>query len=148
MIVMQTSSKIRRTARRTRSHPVDGGFTLLELMIVIAIIIILATLAVPRVEQSLKAAKYAAQQQDLSVMNKAIQQYTKDKGMSPNSLDDLQSAGYIGSVPVDPVTGQRDWTTTQCDELFSADQTSDQGICAVQVGSDQNSATDQASGSD
>ena len=114
-------------------------------MIVISIIAILATLAVPRVEQSLKSARYAAQQQDLSVLNQAIQQYTKDKGMPPSSLDDLQTAGYIGSIPVDPVTRQRDWTPVQCDELFSADQTSDQGICGVQIGTDENSSSDQSS---
>lgn len=141
------ASKNRRTVSEASSHPADRGFTLLELMIVIAIIIILATLAVPRVEKSLQAARYAAQQQDLSVLNKAIQQYTKDKEMPPTSLDDLHAAGYIGSIPVDPVTGQRDWTTVQCDELFSADQTSDQGICAVQVGSDQDAQNDQSSGS-
>lgn len=130
------------TARSPRPH---RGFTLLELMIVISIIAILATLAVPRVEQSLKSARYAAQQQDLSVLNQAIQQYTKDKGMPPSSLDDLQTAGYIGSIPVDPVTRQRDWTPVQCDELFSADQTSDQGICGVQIGTDENSSSDQSS---
>lgn len=126
------------TARMRRGR---GGFTLLELMIVMAVIVILATLAVPRIQQSLKTARIAAQQQDLSVMNKAIQQYTEDKGMPPNSLDDLQAAGYIGSIPVDPVTHQQDWTTESCYELFSADQTSDQGICAVQAGSDQTSSS-------
>jgi general secretion pathway protein G len=115
------------------------GFTLLELMIVIAIIVILATIGAGRYEQSLKTARYAAQQHDLSVLNAAIQHYTEDKEMPPSSLDDLQSAGYIGSIPVDPVTGQQDWSPVQCDELFSADQTSSQGICSVQAGSDQGS---------
>lgn len=117
------------------------GFTLLELMIVIAIIVILATLGAGRYEQSLSTARLAAQKHDVFVMNKAIQQYTEDKGVPPNSLDDLQTAGYIGSVPLDPVTHQRDWVTQQCDELFSADQTSDQGICSVQAGTDQNSSS-------
>jgi len=126
----------------------DAGFTLLELMIVVAIIVILATLATGRYEQSLKMARFAAQQKDLAVMREAIQRYTEDKGMPPSSLDDLQAAGYIGSVPVDPVTHQQDWVTQPCDELFSADQTSSQGICDVQVGSDQSSSSgDQYSGS-
>jgi general secretion pathway protein G len=127
----------RSNRRWTRAN---RGFTLLELMIVIAIIIILATLATGRYQQSLKTARYAAQQQDLAVMRKAIQQYTEDKGQPPSSLDDLQSAGYIGAIPSDPVTGRRDWTTVQCDELFSADQTSAGGICDVQVSSDQDSS--------
>ncbi|MDE3109666.1 MAG: type II secretion system protein [Acidobacteriota bacterium] len=143
---MPTFERDRRRATKAGPPRPHRGFTLLELMIVISIIAILATLAVPRVEQSIKSARYAAQQQDLSVLNQAIQQYTKDKGMPPSSLDDLQTAGYIGSIPVDPVTRQRDWTPVQCDELFSADQTSDQGICGVQVGSDQqDSSSDQSS---
>lgn len=115
-------------------------------MIVITIIVILATLGAGRYEQSLKTARVAAQQHDLFVMNQAIQQYTEDKGQPPSSLDDLQSAGYIGSIPLDPVTHQRDWTTDACDELFSADQTSSEGICDVQVGTDQGSTSDNTSG--
>jgi len=124
------------------------GFTLLELMIVITIIVILATLGAGRYEQSLKTARVAAQQHDLFVMNQAIQQYTEDKGQPPSSLDDLQSAGYIGFIPLDPVTHQRDWTTDSCDELFSADQTSSQGICDVQVGTGQGSSSDDQSSED
>lgn len=121
------------------------GFTLLELLIVIAIIVILATIGAGRYEQSLKTARYAAQQHDLSQLNAAIQHYTEDKEMPPNSLDDLVSAGYFGSIPVDPVTGQKDWEPVQCDELFSADQTSSQGICGVQIGSDQGSGEESSS---
>jgi general secretion pathway protein G len=129
-----------------RSKRSARGFTLLELLIVIAIIIILATIGAGRYEQSLKTARYAAQQHDLSVLNAAIQHYTEDKEVPPNSLDDLQSAGYIGSIPVDPVTGQQDWTPVQCDELFSADQTSSEGICGVQTGSDQESGQESSDG--
>lgn len=128
------------------------GFTLLELLIVITIIVILATMGAVRYEQSLKSARYAAQQHDLSVLNADIQHYTEDKEVPPNSLDDLVSAGYIGSIPVDPVTRQQDWQPVQCDELFSADQTSSQGICSVQgpdQGSDAASSADgQSYGSD
>lgn len=122
------------------------GFTLLELLIVIAIIVILATIGAGRYEQSLKTARYAAQQHDLSELNAAIQRYTEDKEMPPNSLDDLVSAGYFGSIPADPVTGQQDWEPVQCDELFSADQTSSQGICGVQLGSDQASGQGSSDG--
>lgn len=127
-----------------------GGFTLLELLIVITIIVILATIGAGRYEQSLKSARYAAQQHDLSVLNADIQHYTEDKETPPNALDDLVSAGYIGAIPVDPVTRQQDWQTVQCDELFSADQTSAQGICSVQgpdQGSSAESSDDQSYGS-
>lgn len=131
--------------RGTHREGACRGFTLLELMIVITIIVILATIGAARYEQSLKTARVAAQQQDLFVLRKAIQQYTEDKNQPPSSLDDLQSAGYLGSIPVDPVTHQRDWTTEPCDELFSADQTSSEGICDVQVGTDQSSSPDDQS---
>lgn len=128
------------TVSEARCKRAPRGFTLLELMIVIAIIIILATLGAGRYEKSLASARVAAQQKDLSVMRQAIQRYTEDKGTPPSSLDDLQSAGYISSVPLDPVTHQRDWVTDPCDELFSADQMSMEGICDVHVGSDQASS--------
>jgi len=134
--------------RRTSGANACRGFTLLELMIVITIIVILATLGAGRYEQSLKSARVAAQQHDLFVMNQAIQQYTEDKGQPPSSLDDLQSAGYISVVPVDPVTHARDWTTDPCDELFSADQTSSEGICDVQAGDNQDTSSDQQSSDD
>jgi len=127
---------------RIRRGRASRGFTLLELMIVIAIIIILASIGAGRYQESLKTAKLAAQQKDLSVMREAIQRYTEDKGVPPSSLDDLQTAGYIGSIPLDPVTHQRDWVTQPCDELFSADQTSSDGICDVQVGTDQTQSSD------
>jgi general secretion pathway protein G len=128
--------------QRLRTHRASGGFTLLELMIVITIIIILATLAAGRYQQSLVRAREAALRQDLYVMRHAIQQYTEDKGQPPSSLDDLQSSGYIGAVPEDPITRQRDWTTESCDELFGADQASSEGICDVHAGTDQVSPFD------
>jgi general secretion pathway protein G len=118
------------------------GFTLLELMIVITIIVILATLGAGRYEQSLVRAREAALRQDLFVMRHAIQQYTEDKGVPPSSLDDLQTAGYIGAIPSDPVSHQQDWVTEPCDELFSADQTSSEGICDVHSGSSEVSPFD------
>ena len=145
---MQSDNPVNSMAARTnrilalRLNRSTQGFTLLELMIVIAIIIILATIGAGRYEQSLKTARYAAQQHDLSELNAAIQHYTEDKEVPPNSLDDLVSAGYFGSIPVDPVTGQQDWEPVECDELFSADQTSSQGICGVTIGSDQGSSSD------
>lgn len=107
------------------------GFTLLEMIIVISIIIILATIGAGRYQQAVVRAKEAALHQDLAVMRKAIQQYTEDKEMPPSSLDDLHTAGYIGDIPDDPMTRQKDWNTDPCDELFSTDQTSSEGICDV-----------------
>ena len=99
-----------------------AGFTLLELMIVITIILILMTIAIPRVEQSTIHAKEAALKQDLSVMRQSIQNYTLDKEQAPGSLDDLVSSGYIGAIPVDPMTNQKDWNTESSDVLLDPDQ--------------------------
>ena len=119
---------------KRRGHG-QRGFTLLELLIVMAIIVILATLGTARYDQAMVRAHEAALTQDLSEMNKAIQNYTADKEAAPTSLDDLVQAQYLGRIPNDPITGAADWTTENCDLLVNADQTST-GICSVHSSSD------------
>lgn len=114
------------------------GFTLLELMIVIAIIVILAAMGSVRYEQSLVRAHEAALHRDLFVMREAIQNYTLDKEAAPTSLEDLHSSGYIGEVPTDPFTHQKDWTTESCPDVLSPDQIAG-GICDVHSASDKSS---------
>jgi general secretion pathway protein G len=99
------------------------GFTLLELMIVMAIILILATIGAGRFEQSIIRSHEAALKQDLFVMRNAIQQFTLDKEAGPNSLDDLVSSGYLREIPRDPITKQKDWATSSEELLASPDQT-------------------------
>jgi general secretion pathway protein G len=99
------------------------GFTLLELMVVIAIIIVLATLGAGRYEQTVIRAREATLHQDLFVMRQAIQNYTSDKEAGPTSLDDLVSSGYLHSIPLDPITRQKNWVTESTDLLVSAQQT-------------------------
>ena len=111
------------------------GFTLLELMIVISIIAILATIAAGHYEQTVVRAREAVLRQDLAEMRKAIQNYTLDKEASPASLDDLVSAQYLREIPVDPMTRQKDWNAENCDTVLSPDQFSS-GICDVQSASD------------
>jgi len=89
----------------------DFGFTLLELMIVITVILTLAAMAATRYDLVVARAKEAALHHDLFVMREAIEQYTLDYQKPPESLDELVSAGYLGQIPVDPVTGVKDWTT-------------------------------------
>lgn len=100
------------------------GFTLIELMIVITIILILVSMAAVRYDRSILRSKEAALHQDLSVMREAIEQYTLDKEQAPQSLDDLVTAEYLRQVPVDPVTGGKDWNTTSSDLLLSPEQSS------------------------
>lgn len=99
------------------------GFTLLELIIVITIIMILAATAATRYEKSVLRAKEATLKQDLFVMRNAIQQYTLDKMAGPTSLDDLVAAKYLATIPTDPITRTKDWHTDSEQVLLDPLQT-------------------------
>lgn len=114
----------------------DAGFTLMELMIVMAIISVLATLAVPSFIGAIKSAREAVLKEDLHVMRAAIDSYTMDKQKAPQSLDDLVQEGYLRSIPEDPMTRSKDtWVTDTSDALYSLDQT-EPGIADIHSGSD------------
>ena len=126
--------------RRMRRQ--DAGFTLMELMIVMAIIGILATLAIPSFVGAMRSAREAVLREDLHVMRAAIDSYTMDKQKAPQSLDDLIQDGYLRSIPEDPMTNSREtWVTDTSDTLSSVDQTDSGGINDVHSGS-QESGTD------
>jgi len=109
--------------REQARHAPARGFTMLELMVVIAIILILLGMAAGRYQRSILHSKEAVMKQDLRVMREAIQQFTLDKLAAPQSLEDLVSSGYLRQVPTDPITQQRDWTTVTEDVLLSPEQT-------------------------
>src|SRR5580692_7489360 len=111
------------------------GFTMLELMVVIAIILVLVAMAAGSYQRSLVRAKEAVLKQDLATMRNAIQQYTLDKEAGPQSIDDLVSAGYLREVPTDPITRERNWHTNFDNVLLSTDQTAP-GIDDVHSSSD------------
>jgi general secretion pathway protein G len=113
----------------------ESGFTLMELMIVMMIIGVLATLAIPSFVSAVRSAKEAVLKEDLRVMRAAIDSYTMDKQKAPQSLDDLVQGGYLKVVPEDPMTKSREtWQTDVSDALHSLDQT-DPGIDDVHSGS-------------
>ena len=85
------------------------GFTLLELMIVISIIVILALIVLPQYNRSILAAREAVLRDNLYQMRKMVDQYAADKGKLPQTLDDLVSAGYLRDIPEDPISGAKDW---------------------------------------
>ena len=102
----------------------DSGFTLVELMIVMTIIGILAAIANPSYIRSIQKAKEAVLREDLHTMRTAIDSYTVDKEKAPESLDDLVQAGYLKSIPIDPMTSSSDtWITGQSDTMTDINQT-------------------------
>jgi general secretion pathway protein G len=130
MNVLLRQAKLRRaTANGSR------GFTMIEMIVVIAIILVLIGMAAGRYEKSIIRSREAVLKQDLATMRNAIQQYTLDKEAGPQSLDDLVSAGYLREVPTDPITRERDWHTNFDNVLLSTDQTAP-GIDDVHSSSD------------
>lgn len=99
------------------------GFTLIELIIVCAIISILLGIMVPVYKTHVLHANEAVLKEDLYHMRTAIDQYTQDKGKAPQALDDIVTAGYLHGIPKDPFTHAADWQTVQEDVLTSIDQT-------------------------
>jgi general secretion pathway protein G len=97
------------------------GFTLLELMIVISIIIILAAVALPQYQKTIMHARETVLRDDLFRMRSLIDQYSADKGKLPQSLDDLVSAGYMRETPTDPITEQKDWNIVTGDDPYSTE---------------------------
>jgi general secretion pathway protein G len=113
------------------------GFTLLELMIVVAIITILIGIAAGMYQRSVQKAKEATLRSDLTVMREAIDHYTLDKEAAPQSLDDLinPQSQYLREIPTDPITNAKDWHADFGDTVMSPDQ-SNTGIVDVHSNSD------------
>jgi len=107
---------------RLRKTGSSRGFTLIEMMIVVCLIIILVSIAVPVYNRSILHAKEATLRQDLFTLRSVISQYTLDKQKAPQTLEDLIPAGYIKVIPKDPFTNEVNWTTDQEDSIMAVDQ--------------------------
>lgn len=113
------------------------GFTLVEMMVVISIILVLLAIALPRYAASIQAAREENLRKSLNTLNQVIYQYTLDKQRAPKSLDELRSAGYIEAVP-DDITGSRDtWAVEEEQDTILLPEETDTGIVGVHSGSDQ-----------
>ena len=108
--VLNSQFAIRNSKWRT------AGFTLLELMIVISIIIILASIVLAQYQKTILHARETVLREDLRQMRVSIDQYGADKGKLPQSLDDLVSAGYLREIPEDPITRKKDWNVVTGDD--------------------------------
>lgn len=128
-------------ARHTRTGT-DGngalserGYTLIELIVVMAIISVLLSVAVPLYQKSILRTKESLLKNNLFTLRTVIDEYTFDKKKAPQQLQDLVTAGYLRAVPTDPITGNDQWITIMEDALTAVDQT-DPGIWDVRSRSD------------
>ena len=112
------------------------GFTLIELMIVISVILILVSVALPAYQQSIWRARESVLKQNLFSLRSVISQYTLDKQKAPQSLEDLVTGGYFKQIPRDPITGRNDtWTVEEETDTIMTVNQQEPGIFDVHSGS-------------
>jgi general secretion pathway protein G len=123
------------TAEITRPNR-RRGYTLIELMVVMAIISVLLAIAVPLYQKSIVRTKESLLKNNLFTLRTVIDEYTVDKKKAPQRLDDLVNEGYLRQVPIDPITGNdQSWRLVMEDAISMVDQTQP-GIFDVHSGSD------------
>ena len=118
-----------------RRSETKRGYTLIELIIVMAIVSILMAIAIPQYQKSLRRTKETLLHSHLQTMRTVIDEFTFDKKKAPQTLQDLVTEGYLRAVPIDPITGNDQWRTVQEDSLSAVDQT-EPGIFDVRSLSD------------
>ena len=110
------------------------GFTLIEIMIVMTIVTILVSIAVPLYQKSIVRAKESVLRNNLFTLRTMIDEYSYDKKKAPQSIDDLVSEGYLRQIPIDPITGSdQTWIPIMEDALTSVDQ-NEPGLYDVRSG--------------
>src|SRR5712692_2609840 len=115
------------------------GFTLIELMIVMAIIAVLMSVALPIYNRSIIRAKESVLKNNLFTMRTVIDEYTYDKQKAPQNLQDLVSEGYLRKIPDDPMTGSADTWKTIMEDMLNAVNQMEPGLFDVRSGSDKTS---------
>ncbi len=104
----------------------ESGFSLLELMIAMFIIIILLSVALPTYQRTVQQARETVLKENLFQMRRAIDQYAADKGKPPQSLDDLVKDEYLREKPIDPITEKTEWSEIMGEDTSSPD--AEQGL--------------------
>ncbi len=126
-------------AQTTQTGNRRFGFTLIELMVVMAIISIIVSIAVPLYQKSIIRSKESVLKNNLFTLRTVIDEYTYDKQKAPQTLQDLVTDGYLRAVPVDPITGNdQSWRVIMEDSMNATSQ-NEPGIWDVRSGSDQKS---------
>src|SRR5215468_9383724 len=132
------------TPRRTKRPPMERiirtgnrrGFTMIELMIVMAIVVILVSIAVPLYQKALLRAKESVLKNNLFTIRMVIDEYTYDKQKAPQTLQDLVTEGYLREIPIDPIVGNNTaWRLVMETPMLSVSQT-EPGLFDVKSGSD------------
>jgi len=112
----------------------NRGFTMIELLVVLSLIVILATMGMTQYRSSVIHAREAVLREDLFRMRDAIDQYYADKNQWPSTLDALVSDGYMRKIPIDPVTNSTDSWQTVPAEADPANPSAEPGIYDVKSG--------------
>jgi len=120
-----------------RAARADGGFTMIELLVVLSLIVILASMGMSQYHSSVVYAKESTLKEDLFRMRDAIDQYYADKGQYPSTLDSLVSEHYMRAIPTDPFTKSNSTWQTVPAEPDSTNPTAEPGVYDVKSGSDQ-----------
>ena len=114
-----------------------GGFTLIEVLIVVTLVVVLASIGMPTYQNSVRRSKEAVLREDLFRLRDAIDQYYADKNKYPQALQDLVSEGYLREIPKDPMTDSADTWQTEPAEPDPANPVAEPGVYDVKSGSDQ-----------
>jgi len=126
-------------AQLTRNGKSRLGFTMIELMIVMTIIVIIISMAIPMYQRSILRAKESVLKHNLFTLRTVIDEYTYDKQKAPQALQDLVSEGYLRDVPLDPITSSNTSWKLQMEESVSSASQTEPGIFDVRSGSDKTS---------
>ena len=120
-----------------QARNLERGFTMIELLVVMTLIVILATMGMTQYKTSQVYAREAVLKEDLFRLRDAIDQYYADKGQYPSTIDALVSDGYLRKVPEDPFTkSSSSWQTVPA-EPDPANPTAEPGVYDIKSGSDQ-----------
>src|ERR1043166_2769380 len=135
-----TCVRRQRTRRSTVRNIVIGksqkGFSLLELMISMFILIILISVAVPTYKRAVAHARETVLRENLWQMRRAIDQYTADKGKMPKSVDDLVEAKYLNEKPIDPITEKTEWNEITGDDPNNDNESGLKDVKSLAEGTD------------
>lgn len=126
---MSAQAIVRMQSTKHKAQSPNAGFTLLELMIVMFIMVILVAVALPQYQRSVVHARESVLKDDLFKLRTLIDQYAADKGKLPQSLDDLVSANYMREIPLDPMTDERTWNVVTGEDPNSRE--GEQGVIDV-----------------